>query len=231
MSVECNSQQEKVDVYRQSQQANQGASRLIHAVNWDNPTPDEAPNYASLNKVTFSTNGPKQCTKYDCNGSVAHTHKSTGFSQSNNGIPATWYLLQNQSTYEIVSNPKLVMNIRQVEGHMQLSTQAGSTTMSWMADVHGYYYRSVWFYPGGIANILSMVNVITKYHVTYDSQKGKNPNAFCVHKEDGVVWKFQQSTRGLYYLDTVDLQDNMVLVTTVADNKINLPIATTRVPN
>jgi hypothetical protein len=89
-----------------------------------------------------------------------------------------------------------------------------------MADVPGYY-RPVWFHPGGIANILSMVNVIAKYHVTYDSRAGKNPNAFCVHKENGIIRKFQQSKRGLFYLDTADMKDHVVLVTTVANNKSN----------
>jgi hypothetical protein len=53
-----------------------------------------------------------------------------------------------------------------------------------MADVPGYY-RPVWFHPGGIANILSLVNMIAKYRVTYNSHSGDSPNQFCVHKKDG----------------------------------------------
>jgi hypothetical protein len=68
---------------------------------------------------------------------MTHVHKSTIFSQANSGIPSTWYLLDNQLTYNIVSNPKLVNSICQVEGYMQLATQAGSTTTNWMADVPG----------------------------------------------------------------------------------------------
>jgi hypothetical protein len=120
-----------------------------------------------------------------------------------------------------VSNPKLVKNIRQVEGYMQLSTQAGSTTTNWMCDVPGYY-RPVWFHPGSIANILSLVNTIAKYHVTYDSRHGDSPNAFCVHKDDGVQWKFIQSKRGLYYLDTAATENHSVLaVSTVEHNQSN----------
>jgi hypothetical protein len=112
-----------------------------------------------------------------------------------------------------------VKNIRQVDGYMQLATQAGSTTTNWMADVPGYH-RHVWFHPGGIANILSMVNMIVKYRVTYDSHEGKYPNQFCVHKADGGIRKFQQSRRGLYYLDTATTKNHTVLaITTVEANK------------
>jgi hypothetical protein len=102
---------------------------------------------------------------------------------------------------------------------MQLATQAGSTTTNWMDYVPGYY-RPVWFHPSGIANILSLINMIAKYHVTYDSLGGDNPNEFCVHKEDGDVRRFQQSRRGLYYLDTAKTENHTVLaVSTVESNK------------
>ena len=102
---------------------------------------------------------------------------------------------------------------------MQLATQAGSTTTNWMADVPGYY-RPVWFHPGGIANILSLVNMIAKYHVTYDSRRGQSPNQFVVHKADGGERRFQQSKRGLYYLDTAATENHTVLtVNTVESNK------------
>jgi hypothetical protein len=74
--------------------------------------------------------------------------------------------------------------------------------------------------PGGIANILSMVNMIAKYRVTYGSHEGKHPNQFCVHKADGGIRKFQQSRRGLYYLDTATTENHTVLaITTVEANK------------
>ena len=43
-------------------------------------------------------------------------------------------------------------------------------------------YGWVWFYPGGIANILSVSRMRKKYRVTFDSAVD---NYFHVHKDDG----------------------------------------------
>jgi hypothetical protein len=227
-SPECNTAQDKVEIHRQSNQANQGVSQLVHTVDWDgvNDTidDDEATSWVFLNKsqmlkkptVSFQSDGPTKCTEHNKTGAITQAHKSTVFSQANSGMPSTWHLLDNQSACDIVSNPKLARNIRQVEGHMQLATQAGSTTANWMADVPGYY-RPVWFHAGGIANILSMVNMIEKCRVTYDSRGGQHPNAFCVHKKDGTIRKFQQSRRGLCCLDTAAQNNHTVLATAAAE--------------
>ncbi len=92
-SIDCDSPKEKVDIYRQSQQANQGVSQLIHAVDWDGAKDgigNKAENWVCLQKaVIFKGNGPIRCTEHDKNGSMTHVHKSTIFSQANSGIPST----------------------------------------------------------------------------------------------------------------------------------------------
>ena len=53
--------------------------------------------------------------------------------------------------------------------------------------------------------------------MTYDSGK---TNEFIVHKTNGVVKRFRESERGLYYLDTSkEKHVATTLINTVADNK------------
>ena len=51
-------------------------------------------------------------------------------------------------------------------------------------------YGTLWFYPEGISNILSLAQVKNIYHVTYDSSKG---NYFVVQKWNGGARQFVDS--------------------------------------
>ena len=81
----------------------------------------------------------------------------------------------------------------------------------------------MWFHPDGIANILSLSRVKTKYRITFDSDEN---NKFIVPKPDGSTRNFKESSSGLYYHDTSMavtgvVETGMALVTTVADNASN----------
>ena len=81
-------------------------------------------------------------------------------------------------------------------------------------------YGWVWFYPGGIANILSMSRVREMYRVTFDSAMD---NCFHVHKDDGKKLHFQEASRRLYYFDILNRdEEGTMLITTVDNNKSKL---------
>jgi hypothetical protein len=80
-------------------------------------------------------------------------------------------------------------------------------------------YGKVWYNQNGIANILSLSRVESKYRITYDSDHGKQ---FVIHKAGGMVRRFKQSESGLFYMDTKEAEqekDGTVLVNTVDENK------------
>ena len=111
-------------------------------------------------------------------------------------IPRDWVLLDNQSTTDSFSNPKLLRDIHEVGGSLTIHTQVGKATTKLRGTVPGY--GEVWYCPDGIANILSLANVAKSRKVTVDSSNG---NHFIVAKEDGQSRKFSQSEHGLYYYD------------------------------
>ena len=134
---------------------------------------------------------------------------------TSSAVPKTWILLDNQSTVDVFHNSSLLKNIREADSYMDIHCNAGVTSTNLIGDLPGY--GTVWYHPNGIANILSLARVRERgYKVTFDSQHG---NSFHVTKPDGTVRVFNQSDRGLYFMETTANGNQTTLVNTVADNQ------------
>jgi hypothetical protein len=147
--------------------------------------------------------------QFTCNGNTLTTNSTHA------QIPSTWILLDNQSTIDVFCNAKLLTNIHKSSNVMSIHCNAGIKTTSDVGDFPGY--GEVWYHPTGIANILSLSRVREKgFHVTYENNK----NCFILTSPTGRRHMFEQSPKGLYYIDTAAIQKfGSIFVTTVEFNK------------
>jgi hypothetical protein len=133
-------------------------------------------------------------------------------------LPKYWILLDNQSTVDVFCNKNLLSNVREHSTSMDIHCNAGITSTKLIGELRGY--GTVWYNPTGIANILSLAKAKERgYRVTFDSAEG---NAFHLHKPDGTMRVFKQSSKGLYYLDTKTNQAHKDIKTERDGNEVNL---------
>ena len=77
------------------------------------------------------------------------------------GIPSTWILLDSQSTIDVFCNTSLLSQIHKTNTTMHIRCNAGAKSTNLRGHLSGYCW--VWYFPGGIANILSLSCVKEKY--------------------------------------------------------------------
>ena len=203
------------DAQRMLEESNEAGTNLLQHSTTDEPTID------TTNAITFASLGVDNEEDNDTSFVFAQDVRLVEI-QHGGRLPPEWILLDNQSTVDVFTNRRLLKNIRRSNKNMFIHCTAGVAKTNLIGDLPGY--GTVWYHPNGIANILSLSKVKEKYRVTFDSDIN---NQFVVHRKDGTQRIFQQSPRGLYFLDTsVTPQPTSgghgtVLVTTVADNANN----------
>ena len=107
-------------------------------------------------------------------------------------IPGTWLLLDSQANIDVISNGGLLTNIHHVKTTLRIRCNAGVKTTTTRGNLSGY--GPVWYFPNGIANIMSLIHVKEKFRVTFDSALD---NTFYVHKPEKII-QFREAGRRLY---------------------------------
>jgi hypothetical protein len=147
------------------------------------------------------------------------------FLQTDGQLPASWILLDNQSTVNsfcnralLKDNRALLKDIKATDRCMRVWCNAGWTVTNLMGTFPGYP-GEVWFNPDGIANILSLADVAKHFRVCYDSGQ---EHAFIVEKLGGTERRFIKTDAGLFYLDMANkdkVKLGTALLHTVTDKK------------
>jgi hypothetical protein len=126
-------------------------------------------------------------------------------------IDPEWLLLDNQANINVFVNNDVLTNIRRANTTLTIHSTSGTLVTNLVGDFNGY--RTVWYHPSGLDNILYLSRVAQKAGmvVKYDQKTDK----FTLTKPDGRVRTFYQ-TNGLYGLK---LTNDVVMLNTVAANK------------
>ena len=73
---------------------------------------------------------------------------------SNGPVPKSLLILDSQAIIVVISNGELLTNIHSIQTTLHIRCNAGVKTTNMHGNLSGY--GSVWYFPAGIANILSL---------------------------------------------------------------------------
>ena len=91
----------------------------------------------------------------------------------------------------------MLEDIRETDEELTIHCTARTSKTNMMGTLPKY--GKVWYYPEGIANILSLKNAKKRYRITYDSDQG---DEFIMDNRAGKKMAFGPSEKGgLYYHD------------------------------
>lgn len=119
----------------------------------------------------------------------------------------------NQLTMSLFCNKWLVSNVQKLDEPLTLQSNGGSLNVNHIADI-GENQPLAWFSSSAITNILSLKEVMQKYHVTYDSCD----EAFVVYWEEYGMpnMLFTMHNSGLHFYNPKKTE--FTFIVTVKDN-------------
>jgi hypothetical protein len=121
------------------------------------------------------------------------------FNQCKRKLNPRWILLDNCSSVNVFYNKRFLKNIREASTVLHLYTNAGKAIITMVGDLPGF--GEVYYYPEGIANILSFHTVTNMPGYIVEYNNGIE-DAFRVTNKRGDTRKFIPSPKGLYYWDS-----------------------------
>jgi len=96
-----------------------------------------------------------------------HSHNIANaetFVQREGKLPMKWILLDSCSSVNLISDDTLLTDIHQTSETLTVHCNAGKVTVN-QKGYFDMYPEPVWYNPKGIANILSLKNIASHYHV------------------------------------------------------------------
>ncbi|VEU34053.1 unnamed protein product [Pseudo-nitzschia multistriata] len=133
-------------------------------------------------------------------------------SHSEGGVNPNWILLDSESSCNLIVNPDLLENIRVAPNGqtMHIYCNSGIAKTNMIGELPGF--GKVWYYDGGIANVLSLALVSDRFRVTMDTDCD---NALYVHRPGGGARRFKRSKCNLYYCDMAQASGTVLTITSV----------------
>ena len=112
---------------------------------------------------------------------------------NNNRYLDTDILLDTGSTFSVLKNKDMLLNIRDGDRTLKAYTNGGRQDSNKIADLPGFF--PVWYNEASMINILSWADVRRKFRITADTDLGK---FITVHLSPTRKMAFEEVTSGLY---------------------------------
>ena len=90
---------------------------------------------------------------------------------NDNKYKDTDILIDTGSTFSVLKNPQMILNIKESERKMKAYTNGGRQDFTLVGDLPGFF--RVWYNPKSMINTLVWADIANKYRIISDTAKGR----------------------------------------------------------